>query len=236
MELFIFPAALNCTSASPFSMKTELLLRMMNIEHKVTYGTNPGKGPNGKLPYLVDGDKTIADSHYIYQHAKQKFNTDLDSHLTPEQKATSLSFTRLCEDHLYWCEVYSRWVDPAHNHHIEAFFTAIPWGIRQLVIRKSRKTVAQAVYHQGIGRHSVDKIYQQGCDDISAIATHLAQNAYFMGDKVSSVDAIIYGILAAIVYPDIATPMKAHLLSLGHLTSYLNRIEAEFNYSPPKLK
>lgn len=236
MKLIIFPAALNCPSASPFSMKTELLLRMMGAEFETICGTNPAKGPNGKLPYLIDNGLEIADSHYIYEHVKQKLNVDLDSHLTESQKAISLAFTRLCEDHLYWCEAYGRWIDPEHNHQVKVFFKAIPWGIRQLVIKKARKTVAQAVHHQGIGRHTTDKVYQQGCDDISAIARQLGDNKYLMGNKVSYVDAITYGILASIIYPDLETPMRKHALTFENLTAYLLRIEAEFDYGLPNLK
>lgn len=211
-------------------------MRFAKVDYQAVQGTNPAKGPNGKLPYLIDGDKTIADSHYIYKHIQQKFIVDLDAHLTPEQKSISLAFSSMCENHLYWCTAYSRWVDPEFNHHIEVFFKTIPWGIRQLVIRKARKTVAQAVHHQGIGRHSVDKVYQQGCDDISAIATHLGENRYFMGGEVSTVDAIIYGILAAIAYPDIDSKMKQHLCGFENIMAYLKRIEVEFDYSPLLLK
>ena len=233
MELIIFPPSLNCRSASQFSMKIELLLRMANVDYKAVLGNNPSKGPNGKLPYLIDDGKEIADSHYIYQHIMQKFNVDLDAHLTDEQLATSLAFTRLCEDHLYWCNVYARWVDLEFNHHVEVFFKAIPWGIRQMVIKKSRKSAANAVYYHGIGRHDKAKIYQLGCDDIQAIAIQLSDNEYFLGDKISSIDAIIYGSLASIIYPDMDTPMRALAKEFKTLKAYLKRIEDEFDYAPP---
>ena len=233
MELIIFPPSLNCRSASQFSMKIELLLRMAKIDYKAVLGSNPSKGPNGKLPYLIDDGKEIADSHYIYQHIKQKFNVDLDAHLTDEQLATGLAFARLCEDHLYWCNVYARWVDPAFNHHVEVFFKSIPWGIRQIVIKKSRKSSKNAVYYQGIGRHDKAKIYQLGCDDVKVIVTQLGDNEYFLGDKVSSVDAVIYGSLATIIYPDINTPMRIFAKEFENMKAYLRRIEAEFDYAPP---
>ncbi|MBL1420710.1 MAG: glutathione S-transferase family protein [Alphaproteobacteria bacterium] len=233
MELIIFPPALNCPSASPYSMKAELLLRMAKVDYKAVRGSNPGKGPNGKLPYLIDDGKEIADSYFIYQHIKQKFNVDLDGHLTGQQLATSLAFTRLCEDHLYWCNVYARWVDPEFNHHVEVFFKPIPWGIRQIVTKKSRKSATSAVYHHGIGRHSKEKIYQLGCDDISAIAAQLGEDEFFLGDRVSSVDAIIYGVLASVIYPDIDTPMRVFAKEFENIRAYLGRIEDEFDYAPP---
>lgn len=231
MELIIFPPAFNCLSGSPYSMKAELLLRMAKVDYKAVHGSNPDKGPNGKLPYLVDGDEVIADSYFIYQYIKQKFNLDLDGHLTNEQLATGLAFTRLCEDHLYWCNVYARWVDPEFNHHIEVFFKPIPWGIRQIVTKKARKSATSAVYHHGIGRHGKEKIYQLGCDDIRAIATQLGENEYFLGDRVSSVDAIIYGVLASIIYPDMNTPMRIFAKEFENIKAYLGRIEAEYNYA-----
>lgn len=233
MKLIIFPPSLNCNSPSPFSMKAELLLRMAKVDYTTINGSNPSKGPNGKLPYMIDGEQQIADSHFIYQHIKQKFKLDLDTNLTKAQLATGLAFGRLCENHLYWSMVFARWVDPNFNHHVEVFFKTIPWGIRQLVIKKSRKSAAKAVYYHGIGRHSTDKIYKLGCDDLQAISTQLGNNSYFLGNEISSIDATIYSFLAANIYPDIETPMKHLALKLDNFKAYMARIENELSYSPP---
>ncbi len=232
IELTIFPPYLNCRSASPFSMKAELLLKMSKVDYKTILGDNPSKGPNGKLPFIVDGNETIADSHFIYQHICQKYNIDLDAGLTNQQRAVGTAFTRLVEDHLYWILAYSRWLDPEFNRAIVRFFDHLPFGIRQLVIKAANSTVKKAVHHHGIGRHSKDKIYQFGCEDIDAIAAQLGDSSYFLGDRLASVDAIIYGMLAAIAYPDIATKMKEQVVKYDNLLDYMKRIEIEFDFTP----
>ncbi|MCJ8325284.1 MAG: glutathione S-transferase family protein [Rhizobiales bacterium] len=233
IELTIFPSFFNCRSASPFSMKAELLFRMGNVAYKTIAGSNPAKAPNGKFPFILDDGQVIADTHFIYQHIGNKYGVDLDAGLTSQQRAIATAFTKLAEDHLYWIMVYSRWMDADFNEAVGEFFNHLPFGIRQLVLKSVKNTVKKAVYHHGIGRHEKQKIYQFGCDDIDAIAAQLGDGSYFLGDRLASVDAIIYGILAAIAYPPMDTKIKARILNHENLSTYMKRIENEFDYAPP---
>lgn len=230
IELTIFPPALNLRSPSPFSLKTELLLKMTKLDYKIKLGSNPAKAPNGKFPVMNDNGKIIADSHFIYQHICETYNVDLDSGLSDAQKAISAAFTRLAEDHLYWVMIYSRWVDEDFDGVVDVFFKAIPWGIRQLVTKAAKKQAVKNIHAHGISRHDKSKIYQLGKEDIDAIATQLGDNRFFHGDAPSSVDAIIYSIVASNYYPDVNSPLKQYVLGHKNLVSYLGRIETEFNF------
>ncbi|NRA86341.1 MAG: glutathione S-transferase family protein [Rhizobiales bacterium] len=233
IELTIFPPNLNCRSPSPFSMKAELLLKMAKLDYKIVHGGDPSKMPNGKFPVLQDGQKTIADSHYIYKHMCEKYNVDLDAELSDGQKAIALAFTRLAEDHLYWVLVYSRWSDDDFKGVTDVFFKGIPWGIRQLIAHSVRKKAVAALYHQGISRHEKAKIYELGRQDIDAIASQLSENSYFLGNDLSSVDAIIYSILAVIYKPELDTQLKRQVALHDNLVNYMTRIEDEFDFGQP---
>lgn len=58
-------------NASPFCMKLELYLRLAKIPYE-TKLANPLKAPNGKVPYIKDGDQTIGDSSFIIAMVRTK--------------------------------------------------------------------------------------------------------------------------------------------------------------------
>lgn len=43
------------------------------------------------------------------------------------------------------------------------------------------------------GRHSKEEIEQMAIDDITAISTFLADKQYFMGSKLTTIDATVWG-------------------------------------------
>ncbi|NRA86340.1 MAG: glutathione S-transferase family protein [Rhizobiales bacterium] len=236
IELMIFPPAFNCRSPSPFSMKAELLMKMAKVKYKAVYLETPSKAPNSKLPYIIDDGVIIADSHFIYQHICKKYNVNLDCYLTDAEKAVSKAFSRLIEDHLYWVCSYARWLDDDFGQQVSVFFGKLPPIIRNIVPYIVRKEVFKASYSHGIGRHSKEKIYQLGSDDVAAIVTQLAGSKFFMGDKPSSIDAIVYGILSEIIYPNASTPLQKYASNFDCLRTYLKTIETEYDFAPINLK
>ncbi len=228
----MFPPALNCRSASSFSMKAELLMKMCGVEYKAIYSSRTFKAPSGKLPFIKDGDELIADSHFIYKHICQKYDCDLDADLTPQQRAISLAFERLIEEHLVWTLVYSRWIDEDFNHVLLGLFKRVPWIRRKIVTHFAKRIAQKGLYYQGVGRHEKQKIYKLGCDDLDAISVQLGDNKYFFGNKVSAIDASIYAVLAATIYPNINSPLKQHAISIVNFKAYMKNIEEKFDYSP----
>ena len=70
--LHTFGPAFGLPDPSPFCMKAMALLKMSGLEHQCVSG-DPRKAPKGKLPCLVDGDATIADSTFIRWHLEEKY-------------------------------------------------------------------------------------------------------------------------------------------------------------------
>ena len=62
-------------------------------------------------------------------------------------------------------------------------------------------------YHaQGLGRYTVEEVYQQGVDNLHVLAFYLADQDYFFGPSYHVVDACCYGFLANIYYFKIVFP------------------------------
>ena len=66
--LYTFPPAFGLRNVSPFCLRVEMALNYLNVPFEIVLEHNPGKGPKGKLPYIVDSGKIIGDSELIYHH------------------------------------------------------------------------------------------------------------------------------------------------------------------------
>jgi glutathione S-transferase len=75
-------------------------------------GYHLDKNPRKKLPFIELNGRVITDSTIIIEHLTTHFEKDLDAGLTDQERAVSLSFIRLLEDHFYWTMVYYRWKYP----------------------------------------------------------------------------------------------------------------------------
>jgi glutathione S-transferase len=84
------------------------------------------------------------------------------------------------------------------------------------------------LHMQGMGRHTRDEIHQMGKDDIDSIADFLADKTYFMGDKPTRIDGMVYGTIASIAKPPFPTPLRAYVKSKPKLMEYCDRVEKTF--------
>jgi len=130
ITLYGFGPAFGLPDASPFVMKTEVQLKMSGLPYRFERSA-PMNGPKGKLPYIDDDGRLIADSTFIREHLAARHGVDLDRGLSAERRALCWAIERMMEDHLYWAIVYMRWMvdenfikGPAH------FFDGIPEALR----------------------------------------------------------------------------------------------------------
>lgn len=213
-------------NASPFCMKVENYLRLANLPYRTQVVFNPAKGPKGKLPYIVDGDKTVADSGFILDYLKATYGNGLDAHLGAAERAQALALQRLLEEHLYWCAVYDRWAVDRNWALVKlAFFGALPPVVRDLVARLARRGQLQELHGQGIGRHTTEEIYALGKTDLTALSAALGDKPYFFGERPTSLDATAYAFLANLLWAPIDSPLTRHARSLGNLALYAERMK-----------
>ena len=59
-------------------------------------------GPKGKMPWITLNGEEYTDSTLIIELLSKKFQKDLTSHLSAEEKAVGRAFQIMTEEHLYW--------------------------------------------------------------------------------------------------------------------------------------
>ena len=231
IKLIQFAPALGLPNASPFCLKLETYLRMANVPYEIPPVTMAAfsKAPKGKMPYIEDNGKLIADSAFIIAHLKARYGDPLDADLTPEQRAISQAFTRLLEENLYWAVVYARWIEPAGWAITRpAFFNTMPAPFKWFVPTLARRGLVKSLHGHGMGRHSREEIYAIGQRDITALADYLGEKKFFLGESPSSVDATVYGFLANLIWAPIENPLKEHAKQYPQLEAYCTRMRDRY--------
>lgn len=229
IKLYQFPPAFGLPNASPFCMKVETYLRMAGLPYECPRGADFRKSPKGKLPYIDDNGKIVADSTFIVDYLRATYGDTLDTRLSAHECALGVVIQRTFEESLYWPVVYSRWIDEAGFAKTnDAFFARMKFPLRQIIPIFARRGLRSQLQGQGTGRHSRDEIYAIGCRDISALADLLGDKAFFLGNEPASVDATAYAFLANLLWVPIDLPMRAHAVKLPNLQAYCERMKARF--------
>ena len=232
IKLYQFAPAFGLPNMSPFCMKVETYLRMTGLAYECPRNADIFKSPKGKMPYIEDGNhggKIVADSTFIVDYLKAAYGDKLDANLSARQRALGLVIQRTFEESLYWPVVYSRWIEDAGFAVVnEAAFAKLKFPMRQIIPVMARRGLRKQLHGQGTGRHSREEIYAIGCRDVTALAELLGEQAFFLGDEPSSIDATGYAFLANLLWVPIDLPIRAHAKSFANLEAYCQRMKARY--------
>jgi glutathione S-transferase len=224
ITLYTFGPYFGLPDASPFVMKAMMLLKLANLDFREERG-GFRRAPKGKLPYIDDDGTIVADSTLIRLHLEAKYRLDLDAGLDPTQRAAAWAVEKMCEDHLYWAVVASRWLDTANFAKGPArFFESVPWPLRPIVSGLVRRRVASAARAQGLARHSPAERDGLAIRDIDSLATLLGDKPFLMGDAPCGADATAIAFVANLLAPLFDTPLLAATRTHSNLVAYRDRL------------
>ncbi len=230
IKLHHFGPNLGVADPSPFCLKVDAYLRMSGME----YCSRPGlgnlrKAPKGKLPFIEDDGKIIADSQIILRHLEAKRQTPMDAWLDKEQKAICHFISKSLEENLYFILVYFRWLDEdTWPKTREAFFKRLPWLARIFVPGIARKKTMKALYGQGISRHSKAEILEFAEQAFDALSDFLDNKKYAMGERLCSLDATLYAFLAEAILVDQDSEVNEMARRYPVLVKYCQRIHKQY--------
>jgi glutathione S-transferase len=229
ITLYQFARTWGIPNLSQFCAKVETYLRMAQLPYRIV-NSMPLKAPRGKLPYIEDGGKKIADSRLIVHYLKSTYGDPLDGHLSPREQGVAAAFQRLLEEHLYWVSMFTRWSYGEQNWQTNkrAIFGVLPPVLRDLAAWGYRHRIKSQMRGHGLGRHTPDEVFALGEEDMDALSNFLADKPYFLGDKPTSLDASAFGVLVNIVECPIESPAKDYARAKTNIRDYCSRMQREF--------
>jgi glutathione S-transferase len=228
ITLHQFARVWDIPNLSPFCCKVETYLRMAAVPYRVADAIPP-RAPKGKLPYITDDGRTIADSRFIIEYLRDRYHADLDQGLTPTERAESMAFQRMIEDDLHWSMLWSRWAQAQNwQANKQAIFGGFPPVLRDVIAWITRRQIRKEIWGHGLGRNTEDEIFHLGKQDLTALSDFLADKPFFMGERPTTLDASAFGLLSNVLWCPVESPLKAHAQTLGNLVAFCERVRDRY--------
>jgi len=225
ITLYAFEPAFGLPSASPFVVKTMIHLTIAKQPYDIEIAFDLESAPKGKLPYIRDDDRLIADSELIRQHLETRYGVDFDPGLSPREVADGVAFTRLVEDHLYWCALYDHWHVDEHWAIIKPLlFNSLPPDQLDAVAGAVREQILRDLHGQGLGRHNHEELMTFAKNNLDALADRLGGGPFWFGDSLTSADAAIAPQIASIAGDPTNGPISRVLKAHPSLIAYAKRV------------
>lgn len=230
IKLMGFGESFGVADPSPFVLKVNAYMTMSGIEFQTFGGLSALKNaPKGKLPYIDDNGKIIADSFFILKHLQSNYDSPLDQPLTDEQRAISNLIVKSLDENFYWCIVHSRWVrDDTWPIIKQRFFGEMPFPLAQIVPFVARRGVKSALMKQGLSKHSDEEILVIAKDTLTSLSALLGDKRYMWGDNPTTLDAIVYAFVAQVTLIELDNPLIRLGREYKNLVDYCQRIKQQY--------
>jgi glutathione S-transferase len=211
-------------SVSPYVMKTEVQLKMTGLDYE-RRPARPQESPKGQVPFISDGEETVADSTFIRAHLEEKYGVDLDTGLSEVERAHAWAIERMLENHFSWAMLQVRWLIPENfEKGPSRFFDGAPEGVREQVLERVRN----AHYVSGMARHSELEVETLACHSLRALTTILGDKPFLFGATPCGVDATAFAMLAGLLTPYFDSRLRERAEQFPTLVAYVDRMMARF--------
>lgn len=226
ITLHQYPAVWGLSSLSPFCIKVEVFLKLAKLSYQVKVELNPSRGPMGKMPFIRDESATIADSSFIIDHLIQKHKLSHLNHQSHEERTRFIMIKHLIEESLYFNLLHSRWIEGNNFESLKReFIPLFPKFLGGPALHLIRKNLIKQSRAQGIGRHSQNDINRISRDQIFSLNQALGEDDYFLGKRVSALDATAYSFLVTILKQPFESFLKTEVSKYPNLIRYTERME-----------
>jgi glutathione S-transferase len=229
LKVYTFAPAWGLPTPSSFGLKLETWLRMASIPYECEYVTRPMASPKRTVPWICDGETLLADSGFILEYLRDKYDDPLRRDLTAQQQATAHAVRRMLEEYLARIIGYTRWLTEenwAQTRDIAFGEMEEPW--KSDISAKAREKMREDMELHGIGRHTPDEVQHLGTVDIQAIEELLGAKPYLFGDQPHDVDASIFGVLAQFIVPPLDCAISDYARSSQVLTAYIEHMLRDY--------
>ena len=225
LRVFTFAPAWGLPTTGPFALKLLAWLELASIPYEQVVENNPRKGPHGKNPWIELEGKRIGDSEVIIDLLKRRHGIDLEEGLTPEQMAIGHAWRRTFEEHFHQVLEWELFVHPAGATWMKAsLLSQMSPVVGPLVFRMMRSHFGRQLHARGIARHAPEVVAGKGRADLDALSAFLGDRPFLLGDRPTSADCAVFGLVAPMISWTMTTPVARHARSLPNLASYCERM------------
>eukprot|EP00873_Tetraselmis_striata_P040673 jgi/Tetstr1/460937/TSEL_006089.t1 len=220
-------------SFCPASVSVLAYLRLSRIAFSESPCSSSSTSPSGSLPVLESGDELVGNEDTsswrcewdaaasILDHLART-RVDLDSCLTPHEKALKMAYAALVDSKLLPATVFSTWVSQNswRNYTQAAYGAGLPFPASRLVPWRRRREML---------RHFADANEGQLVEDAACVYAALAaqleaRGPFLFGDKPSSLDMTVFAHLLYHRNAPMCSRLRVELHKHNRLTEYVQHI------------
>lgn len=224
LRVFVFSSGFGLPTMGPFALKLESWLRMAGIPYERIYEDDSRKGPKGKNPWIEINGESMADTELIIERLSGELGIDLDSHLSPRERATATAVTRMVEEHLHQILEWELFIDENGWRLMSLHADRIlPPLVGAVMKRMMRGHFRKQLHARGIGRHDRRAIASMALRDLESLSELIGDGPYLFGDHPCVADAAVFGQLAVLASVPAEAPAMLHTRQDPVLRSYVGR-------------
>ncbi|RIA95437.1 outer mitochondrial membrane transport complex protein [Glomus cerebriforme] len=201
---------------------------LVSEEWGIVECNDPNISPTGELPVLKDGIEWVAGVNNIIKYMKRK-GFDADENLTTRQIADIVA-----QLYLWYADTknFMQAISPLYGRLLAFpinYF--IPDQMREIAKTRLEKYGVVSVGDQGFLEDKELKMYNIIRESYKVLLNKIGENEFFLGDKLSTLDIMVYGHLATHLYPDLPNPSLAIILNTEYprLAMFCERIKGRLS-------
>ncbi|XP_041371653.1 metaxin-2-like isoform X2 [Gigantopelta aegis] len=231
VDQITFPDYANCLSVKTF-------LHMCGLNFQVELRANAEEmSPSGKVPFLHCGPFLVSELDPIigFVHTKGFL---LSRDLSEAERSEMRAYMALVENILVKAELYLAWIDKTVSNEVTKprYGYVHPWPLKTILPWKKQREVYAMLDSAGWAKKTILQV----CDEVrtccQALSERLDKQPYFLGDRPTEVDALVFGHLYTLLTTYLPERRFAEIIEeFKNLTAFVQRIDNKFFKIPGNL-
>uniref|UniRef100_A0A182N6G9 Metaxin n=1 Tax=Anopheles dirus TaxID=7168 RepID=A0A182N6G9_9DIPT len=237
MEIFVYRGEWGLPSIDYECSRLLAYLKFSGAKVTINFNGNPFSSPNGTLPYMIADGKKIAGYGRIVEHLSAAgIGPPLAGGDTIGDDSSSASringHMQYVQENLHPYFMYMLWGDPKNVDTTRTLYAKripIPFNFycpRKYVLRTNDITQSLAGFslEDSIEFHDVSDFSHNAKTCLNWIASKLEESRWFVGDRPTEVDAMLYGYLSVLLKLTLPNNvLQNHIRQCPKLVQYVDR-------------
>ncbi|XP_025986876.1 metaxin-1 isoform X1 [Solenopsis invicta] len=207
--------------------------KFSGVPLKVNLTSNPFRTPNGRLPLLRAGLRTLDTVKDILPYFRAKHISDCT--LSDKHLADVIAYDSLLKEKLYPAFQFIWWIDKKNLDELVR-----PWYCKALSFpfnfyypgkfERQAHALMQSLYPLEDNINVIEnEVYSEAQKCLTLLSTRLGDREFFCGEQPSTLDAVIYSYLAPLLKAPLPNPvLQNHLKACTNLVKYVSRISQRY--------
>lgn len=224
VEQITLPDYAQCLAAEAF-------LRMCALLFRVEQRTNAAEmSPTGKVPFIQVGPQLIAEFEPIVKFAATK-GFSLSKDLPDQSSAEMWAYMSMLDNILSNAEHYVAWMVPDVVAEVTKprYGCAFPWPLNWILPWLKQREVRKLMTITEWSNKSLEEVVDEVRLCLRALSEKLDKNKFFLGDKPTELDAVVFGHLYTLKTSKLpGSPFNSAAAEFSNLVEFCKRVETTY--------